>query len=54
MREEQEPTYLILERQELLVVGDLVGVRPRQLRLLRDTTHRSVGPGRNLLAPGAV
>lgn len=32
-------TYLVLERQELLVVGDLIRVLPRELCLLWDATH---------------
>lgn len=38
-------TYLILERQELLVVGDLIGILPRELRLLQDMMYELGWPG---------
>lgn len=40
LRKKQRCTYLVLERQELLIVGDLVGMRPGELCLLWVKTQR--------------
>lgn len=49
-----EGTYLILERQELLIVGDLVGMLPRELRLLRDVMHKLGQPGLSPALPSGT
>lgn len=51
---EEMGTYLILERQELLVVGDLIGILPRELRLLQDVMHELGWPGPSPTLPSAA